>query len=427
MPTDSPTAAGLTRQDWGVVAVLAAINFTHMVDAVIIMPLGKRLMDEFQIGPDQFAYIIAAYGLCAGVGCLLASLVCDRFDRKHVLVGSYAGFLVATLLCGLADSYPQMLVARGLAGACGGLAAAAIMAVIGDRFRPEQRGKVTGAVMSAFAVASVAGLPVGLLLAGRFNRGTPFEVLAGLGLAVLAAVVLVLPSFRGHLAAARRDVWTEFGVVVSEPRHLLAFGFTTSLVLGTFTVAAFLGPYFLASNPGWTEDHELAIVYLVAGLLTLVSMNVVGRVSDRLPRRTVFVAMASVSMVLCLVVTNVAAHTLPLAAGFVSAFMVFAVGRMVPAQAMLIGVPLARNRGAFMNLNTAVSNFTMGLAPIVGGLLLVKDKVTGELSGYPLVGVVAAGAAGVSLVMSGFVRPVSSTAAAADPVESERDAVPAGV
>ena len=74
------------------------------------------------------------------------------------------------------------------------------MAVIGDRFRPDQRGKVTGAVMSAFAVASVAGLPVGLLLAGRFGRGTPFEVLAVLGLAVLAAIVLVLPSFRGHLS-----------------------------------------------------------------------------------------------------------------------------------------------------------------------------------------------------------------------------------
>ena len=219
-------------------------------------------------------------------------------------------------------------------------------------------------------------------------------------------------------------------MVVTEPRHLVAFAFTTSLVLGTFTVAAFLGPYFLASNPEWTEDHELAIVYLVAGLCTLVSMFVVGRLSDRLPRRAVFLTMASVSLVLCLVVTNVPAHSLPLAAGFVSAFMVFAVGRMVPAQAMLIGVPLARNRGAFMNLNTAVSNFTMGLAPVVGGLLLVKDEATGGLSGYPAVGVVAAVAAGVSLVMSGFVRPVSAPSDApadAAPVESEHDAVVAGV
>ena len=409
MPPDQPKSS-LTVEDWAVVAVLAAINFTHMVDAVIIMPLGKRLMDEFQVGPDQFSYIIAVYGLCAGVGCLLASLVCDRFDRKHVLIGSYAGFLVATLLCGLASSYEQMLVARGLAGACGGLAAAAMMAVIGDRFRPDQRGTATGAVMSAFAVASVAGLPVGLLLAGRFNRGTPFEVLAGLGLGVLAAIVLVLPSFRGHLAAARRDVWTEFGIVATEPRHLVAFAFTISLVLGTFTVAAFLGPYFLASNPDWTEDHELAIVYLVAGLLTLVSMNVVGRLSDKLPRPAVFATMAGVSLAMCLVVTRVPVHTLPLAVGLLSAFMVFAVGRMVPAQAMLIGVPLARNRGAFMNLNTAVSNFAMGCAPVVGGVLLTKNAA-GGLDGYETVGVVAAVAAGLSLVLSRFIRPVTATAA----------------
>lgn len=403
----TPPAPGtMTRRDWGIVAVLAAVNFTHMVDFVIIMPLGRELMTEFQIDPDKFSAIIGVYGLAAGVASILASLVFDRFDRKYVLAFAYAGFTAATLFCGLARDFEQMLVARALAGAFGGLASAAIMAVIGDAFRPDQRGKATGAVMSAFAVASVAGLPVGLLLAGKYGRGAPFVALAGLGLFVLAAIVWYLPAFRGHLSVARRNVLAEFAVVVREPRHQVAFLFTLSLVLGTFTVASFIGPYYLASNPGWTEGRELAVIYLVAGLLTLVSMNVIGRLSDRLPRRTVFTVMASLALVLCLVITTVPVSNLAVAAGLLSAFMVCAVGRMVPAQAMLIGVPLARNRGAFASLNTAVSNLTTGLAPVIAGAIVTR-QADGSLANYPLVGLFGACAAAGSIILYRYVRPVA--------------------
>lgn len=431
MPADSPPSStrpgGFSRRDWGVVLVLAAVQFTHMVDFVIIMPLGDKMMDAkegFGISPDQFSYVIGVYGLAAGVASLLASLVFDRFDRKHVLIASYAGFAVSTFLCGLADSYALMLASRASAGAFGGLAAAAIMAIIGDAFRPDQRGKATATVMSAFAVASVAGLPAGLYLAGRFDRGAPFVALAGLSLFVLAGIAWVLPAFRAHLLYARRNVLAEFAVVVREPRHQFAFVFTLSLVLGTFTVASFLGPYFLAANraAGWTEHRELAIVYFVGGLLTFLSMGVIGRVADRYPKRSVFLVMGGISLVLCLVVTTVPPSSLFVATVMLSAFMVAAVGRMVPAQAMLIGVPLARNRGAFMSLNTAVSNLSTGLAPVIAGLLLTKHA-DGTLSGYPLVGAFSAAAAGVSLWLSKYLRPVvaaqESAAPAAVPAAAE--------
>ena len=402
-PTTGDPSSKFTRADWTLVAVLAAVQFTHMVDFVIIMPLGKRLMTEFEINDAQFSYIIGAYGLAAGVASLLASLVFDRFDRKLVLGVSYGGFVLATLFCGLSRTYPEMLASRAVAGAFGGLAAAAIMAIIGDAFGPKKRGTATGAVMSAFAVASVAGLPAGLYLAGRFNRGTPFEALAVLGLVVLAAIFALVPKFREHLKYARANVLAEFELAVSEPRHLVAFLFTLTLVFGTFTVASFLGPHFLRVNDAWTEDHELAIVYFVGGFATLITMNVVGRVADRFPKRLVFTVMASVSAVLCLVVTNVTPSTLPLATILLCSFMVFAVGRMVPAQALIIGVPQARNRGAFMSLNTATSNFCTGLAPVVAGLV-------GGSEHYWRVGIVGAVFATLSIVVAKFVRPVESSA-----------------
>ena len=156
--------------EWGVILVLVAIQFTHMVDFVIIMPLGKRLMEELTLSPEQFSQIVSAYAWSAGIASLLASLVMDRFDRKSVLLAMYAGFGLSTLFCGLAETYTWLLVSRTLAGAFGGTAAVALLTVIGDVFPPEKRGRATGAVISAFAVASILGLPAGLLLAERYGR-----------------------------------------------------------------------------------------------------------------------------------------------------------------------------------------------------------------------------------------------------------------
>ena len=198
-----PQPPRITRGEWALILVLVAIHFTHMVDFVIIMPLGERLMHDFQITPPQFAWIISSYLLAAGVASLFATLVMDRFDRKSVLLTMYAGFGLSTLFCGLAPSYEWMLVARTLAGVFGGLAAVAIMAVIGDVFPPEKRGRATGAITSAFAVASIVGLPIGLWLAEWFGRGAPFIVLAGLSAVVWVVASFRLPQVRGHLEHAR--------------------------------------------------------------------------------------------------------------------------------------------------------------------------------------------------------------------------------
>ncbi len=402
-----------SRAQWGLIIILAAVNFTHMVDFVIMMPLGERLMHELAISPDQFGRVVAVYAFAAAFAGLLGSPVVNRFDRKSVLLWMYAGFTASTLFCGLAGSYELLLVSRIFAGIFGGLASATIMAVIGDAFPPHRRGTATGAVMSSFAVASVAGLPIGLLLAGEFGRGTPFVVLAALSVGVWVAAWLGMPTMLGHLTAKRPSAWDEFQEVVRKPAHLWAFAFTFSLVLGTFTVASFIGPYLMSLN-GWKEQ-DVAVIYLVAGLGTLVGMNVVGRASDKLGKRPVFLVMAGTAMVLCVVVTNLPKTPLWVAAGVMSLFMIFAAGRMVPAQAMLIGVAAPRLRGGFMSLNTAIQNLSTGLAPMIAGAVVMRDT-DGTLVGYPLVGIIGASAAAVSLALSRFIHPTTETGFVAPPV-----------
>ena len=164
-PSGPSSPPRISRREWALILVLMAIHFTHMVDFVILMPLGNRLMSELDISPIQFGWLVSSYSLAAGVASLAATFVMDRFDRKAMLLTMYGGFTLSTLFCGLAPNYTTLLLSRILAGVFGGLAAVTIMAMIGDLFPPEKRGRAAGAVMSSFAVASIMGLPLGLLLA----------------------------------------------------------------------------------------------------------------------------------------------------------------------------------------------------------------------------------------------------------------------
>jgi predicted MFS family arabinose efflux permease len=362
------------------------------------MPLGDRFRRELSVTPDQVGLIVAVYAWAAAVASLLASFVKDRFDRRPALLTLYAGFAVSTLLCGLSATYPQLLVARTLAGVFGGLAAVSLMAVIGDVFPPEKRGRATGAGVSSFAAASVIGLPIGLWLAKVAGRGAPFVALAAVSGAVWVLGWVRLPPVRGHMAAPRRHPVTEFKAVARVPNHLWGFAFSFFLVLGTFTVASFIAPVYTAAN-GWEED-TLAGIYLVAGLCTFVGTNVAGRLADRFPRLVLFRVMGGAAMVLAIVVSRISVVSFWGAAAVISGFMVAAAGRMVPAQAMMLGASVPAVRGSFMSLNTAVQHLATGLAPMIAGTILAHRP-----DGFPLVGWVSAGTAAVSLVLAGRLKP----------------------
>jgi predicted MFS family arabinose efflux permease len=211
-----------------------------------------------------------------------------------------------------------------------------------------------------------------------------------------------LPRVREHLSHERRHPLREFAAIVKEGNHQRAFVFSFFLVLGTFTVGSFCAPYLSATN-GWGED-DLALIYGVAGVCTLLGMNVVGRLADRFRRLPLFRVLGVLTIITTLAMANLPPGPIWVATVVLSAFMVFSAGRIVPAQAMLLGTAEPRVRGAFMSLNTAVQHLGTGIAPQLAGWLMTKTP-EGKLEGFPLVGWVAAGAAVVSLVLAGTLRP----------------------
>src|SRR6187455_1690810 len=123
-----------TRYQIFVIAILAILQFTLVLDFMVLSPLGPILMEKLSITTSQFGWVVSAYAFSAGASGLLTAGFADRFDRKRLLLFFYAGFLLGTLLCGLAPSYEFLLGARIVTGVFGGVIGSVIMAIVADLF-----------------------------------------------------------------------------------------------------------------------------------------------------------------------------------------------------------------------------------------------------------------------------------------------------
>jgi predicted MFS family arabinose efflux permease len=390
-------------------AVLASIQFTNLMDFVILMPLGPQLMRVFSISPQEFGLIVSAYTFSAGIVGIVGAMFVDRFDRRTVLLSLYGGFAVSNFLCAIAPSYEWLLVARIIAGAFGGIMGATVFAVIGDVIPDVRRGAAMGTVMTSFSLATVAGVPVGLFLANNFGWHTPFFMLTGTSLIVLSIGYAVLPQIRGHLvhgtdASAIRSLVE----LVKHKNHLHAFAFISAVVIAGFSVIPYLSPYLVA-NVGLTE-HDLPYVYFFGGGATIFSSRFIGKLSDRYGKQKVFTWIAGGSVIPILLITNL--PQLPVWGALVvtTLFMVLVSGRGVPAMAMVTASVEPKQRGSFMSINFSIQQVSSGLASFGAGLILGKSN-TGGLTHFGIVGAIAVATSFVCIFLSKRIRNVEAAAA----------------
>lgn len=362
----------LKREKW-LLLTLAGIQFTNILDFMIMMPLGPQFIEIFRISDAQFSLLVSSYTFAAGLSGLLASLYIDRFDRKKLLLGLYTFFGLATLACALAPNHHAFLLARVAAGLAGGVLAAMVNTIVADVVPFERRGRAMGVVMSAFSASTVAGVPLGLYLAARFNWHFPFFLITAMVLVFLVATVALVPHLTGHLSRrAHQSTFSDIQAVLRAPNHWRAFLFTALLMMGGFVVIPFITIY-LQANHGWTAEH-ISTNYLIGGLATLVSARYVGQLADRYGKVRVFSVVAVAVTVPIVLLTVSDGWSIFVVMPICTMFFALMSARMVPGMAIVSAAAPPAVRGTFLTLNSAVQSAALGLASIVGGALISRDN-----------------------------------------------------
>ncbi len=401
---------------------LGAVQFTHVLDYMIMMPLGAQLMDVFRITPSQFTHLVAAYGLAAAISGFVGGFVLDRFDRKRSLLVLYFGFGLSTFACGLAPTHHWLLAARLAAGAFGGLAGSMVNAMVGDVVPAARRGSALSLVSMSFAVASVLGVPMGLLLADKFGWHAPFFMLAGCAVANLVLASLALP----HIKTAVHDhaPWRQMSEIVSHRVHLRAFAVGAVLVMAGGCLVPFIAPSMIA-NVGLTQV-QLAWAYGAGGLCTIISMPIVGRLSDRVDKLKLLAWMSAAAVLVVLVLTRLGPSPVSTACVVMALFMVTMSSRFTPAMTMVTNAVAARYRGGFMSVNAALQQAASGLGNVIAGVFVTQDAA-GRLVGYPLLGWAAIGFFILTVLLAAELRAaaphVSAPATASHPAAAPVEAV----
>ncbi len=393
----------MTRKENILLAILAAVNFTNIMDFMIMMPLQEHLVKEFHISPHQFSILLASYAITAGISSLVASFVVDRFDRKKVLLTAYAGFVAGTLACAFAPSYEALMGARIIAGLFGGLIGAQAMAIVGDTFPYEKRGRAMGALMSGFALASVAGVPGGLYLASISGWHVPFLAVGIMGIIILPLLYVAVPPMTAHLTAADRpgplDVYKS---VLGSRNQQLALLMMFTMIFSHFASIPFIAPY-LEKNVGLTQG-QIAIMYCLGGAVSAITSRVVGILSDKYGKRIIFSVFLLLSAIPVYLITNMQ----PMAYYYVymvtSLFFIVANGRMVPAQALITSVVPNRLRGGFMNLNSSLQQMGVGLASFIAGIIVIRTDA-GKYEHYEIVGYLGIAVSFLCMIIAQFVKP----------------------
>lgn len=397
----------MSTREWIVILTLASVQFISIVDFMIIMPLGPQLMRNLQIGPTQFGLVVSSYTFAAGLAGLIASSLVDRLGRKTAFLGFDAGFLLGTFLCGFAPTYGTLILARVLTGMFGGIIGGLALAIIGDVFPEERRGRATGALMSGFALASIVGVPFGLYLGTRHGWHAPFIILGILGCPVWAIAASTLPPLRGHLKKARQNqhplrvVFETFTL----PNHVSAFALVVMLMVASFTVFPYISP-FMVSNLGLDED-KLALMFVAGGVLTLFSAPLIGRLADAYGKLPVFRVVAPVSAFMTLAITNLVPVPAAVAIAVMAGLMVSNSGRMVAAMAMITSSVAPHRRGGFLSANSSVQHLAIGFGSYAGGLI-ISQSPDGRLEHFPILGLLSAAATMSCLWLAGRVRPITS-------------------
>lgn len=370
-----------------VIALLALLQFTIVLDFMVLAPLGDFLMKALSIAPKGFGLVVSAYAFSAGASGILAAGFADKFDRKKLLLFFYTGFIVGTLCCAMSTTYEMLLGARIVTGLFGGVIGAISMTIVTDLFAVHQRGRVMGFVQMAFAASQVLGIPVGLYLANIWGWHAAFFMIVGLAILIGLTILFKVKPIDQHLAVqSDKNAFLHLWHAISNRSYQTGFLATAFLSVGGFMLMPF-GSAYLINNIKITQA-ELPMVFMLTGVASIIMMPLIGKLSDKVDKFMVFSAGSALAVVLILIYTNLS--PVPLWEVVVLNMILFMgiMSRMIPATTLTMSIPDMKDRGAFMSVNSSLQQVAGGIAALCAGLIVTQETKSSPLQHYDTLGLV---------------------------------------
>ena len=396
-----PAKSALSRYQNCVLALLAVLQFSVILDFMIISPLGAILMPTLGITPAQFGLVVSVYAFSAGACGLLAAGFADRYDRKKLLLLFYCGFVAGTLLCGLAHSYGFLLFARMITGVFAGVIGSTIFAIITDLFAFQLRGRVMGIIQTAFAASSVAGIPMGLYLSNRWGWNAPFLLIVAISVLVGVVMVRFLRPIDAHLKLQQdRTPLRHFIHTLSTPSYLQGFATTALLSTGGFLLMPYMSA-FSVHNLG-ISLQRLPLVYMVTGVCSIIAGPLIGRASDAIGKYLVFCLGCAATIIMVVIYTHLGVTPISLVILINCLLFVGVTSRMISASALISAIPQPADRGSYMSISSSIQQISGGFAAVLGGLI-VTESSSGALQHFDTVGYMLVATTLITMVMMYFI------------------------
>lgn len=381
-----------------VITLLALTQFTVVLDFMVMSPLGDLLMKSMQLKTEQFGNAVMAYGISAGVSGLLTAGFADSFDRKKLLLFFYIGFIVGTLFCGLANTYPLLIAARIFTGIFGGVIGSISMAIVADLFSFQQRGRVMGFMQMGFGASQVLGIPIGLAIANRLGWQAPFFMIVGLAILIWVIIVFKLKPITKHLEVkSEKNAFEHLWHTLLKREYRVGFLATALLSLGGFMMMPW-GSTFAINNLHLTNE-QLPSLFMVAGLSSLIIMPLIGKLADKMDKFTLFTIASVWMMAVVIIYTTLTPVPIWIVMMVNVLMMIGIMSRMVPSMALTTSLPEMRDRGAFMSINSSLQQMAGGLAAGVSGLIVYQKNSHSPLQHFDTLGWVMVGITLVCILM----------------------------
>lgn len=370
-----------------VIAILALLQFTIVLDFMILAPLGDFLMKSLAISPKGFGLVVSSYAFSAGASGILAAGFADKFDRKKLLLFFYFGFIVGTLCCALATSFWMLLGARIVTGLFGGVIGAITLTIMTDLFAVNQRGRVMGFVQMAFSGSQILGIPIGLYLANAWGWHSTFLMIVVLASLIALVIIFKIKPIDKHLELQLdKNAFLHLWHAISNPSYQTGFIATAFLSVGGFMLMPFSSSY-LINNIRITAE-QLPLIFMFTGFSSIIVMPLIGKLSDKVDKFLIFTAGCIIAIIMILIYTNLV--PVPMWQVVVINMIMFMgiMSRIIPATALTMSIPDMKDRGAFMSVNSSLQQMAGGIAALFAGVIVTQKDKTSPLEHYGILGIV---------------------------------------